>query len=112
LALEALPEVLVRGELGRDQLQGDRALERLLDRPVDDPHAAAADLVLDPAACDDGPWSGLGHGAFIAGWRGCRRASGTGGPPHRSSRGRATPRTRPCATATRRRWSRTRRSRD
>ena len=50
LAQEAGTERLVLGQLRRDQLQRDRALERQVDRPVDDAHAAAADQRLDPVA--------------------------------------------------------------
>ena len=40
----------VLGVLGPDQLEGDRALERELLRPVDHAHVAEADDVLDAAA--------------------------------------------------------------
>ena len=39
---EALPERGVAGELGRDHLESDRAIESRVSRPVDDAHAAAA----------------------------------------------------------------------
>ena len=38
---------------GQDHLQGDGAVESDLAGPVDDPHAAAAQLALDPVAGDD-----------------------------------------------------------
>ena len=50
LAQEALAEALVLGELGRDQLERDRPLEREVGRAVDDAHAAAADHLLDAVA--------------------------------------------------------------
>ena len=50
LAQEALAERAIVGELGRDQLQRDGAVERELGRPVDDAHAAAADDAVDPVA--------------------------------------------------------------
>jgi hypothetical protein len=54
LLLEALAELLVHGELRRQDLDRHRPVERELPRPIHHPHAAAADLALDlPAA--DGP---------------------------------------------------------
>ena len=50
LAQEALAERAIVRELGRDQLQRDGPVERELGRPVDDPHAAAADDTVDPVA--------------------------------------------------------------
>ena len=47
---EAAPEQLVPGQLGRDQLQRHRALEREVGRPVDNAHAAATDHRLDLVA--------------------------------------------------------------
>ena len=55
LAQEALPEGLVGGELGDDQLERHGALERELGRPVHDPHPAATDELLDPVARELGP---------------------------------------------------------
>ena len=45
LLLEALAEALVPGEVGGDQLQRDLPAEVDLDRPVDDAHPAATDLL-------------------------------------------------------------------
>ena len=53
-AQEATAEVLVLGELRRDQLERDRTLERQVGRPVDDAHAAAADQLFDPVAGEGG----------------------------------------------------------
>ena len=50
LAQEALAERAIVRQLGRDQLQRDGPVERELGRPVDDPHAAAADDTVDPVA--------------------------------------------------------------
>ena len=47
LAGEALADVLLEGELGRQHLDGDPALEPLVAGAVDHAHAAAADLALD-----------------------------------------------------------------
>ncbi len=52
LAQEALPEALILGELGRDQLERDRPIEPRVDRPVDDAHPAAADLSFDPITAE------------------------------------------------------------
>ncbi len=65
LAHEALAEVGVLGELRRDQLQRDRAVEVELERAVDDAHAAAA---RDPQDAVAGELVSLvqgGHGAFV-----------------------------------------------
>ena len=47
LAGEALPDVLLEGELGRQDLDGDPALEPLVAGAVHHAHAATADLALD-----------------------------------------------------------------
>ena len=47
LAGKALADVLLEGELGRQHLDGDAALEPLVPRPVDHPHPATPDLALD-----------------------------------------------------------------
>ena len=52
LAPEALPERRVIGQLGRQHLQRVDALQRDVRHPVDDPHAAAADQLVDPVAPD------------------------------------------------------------
>ena len=52
LAHEALAELRLARELGRYDLQRDRALERGITRPVHHAHAAAARDVLDPIAGD------------------------------------------------------------
>ena len=59
LAQEALAERVVARELGSDELQRDRSVERELGRAVDDAHATAADDALDPVAGELG--SDLGH---------------------------------------------------
>ena len=50
LAQEALAERLVARELGRDELQRDRPVERELGGAVDDAHAAATDDAVDAVA--------------------------------------------------------------
>ena len=50
LAQEALPERHVLGQLRREQLQRDVAVEREIVGAVDDAHPAAADQRLDPIA--------------------------------------------------------------
>jgi len=45
--LEATPELFVVGELGRDELQSDGALEPQVGRPVDDAHSTPAGDALD-----------------------------------------------------------------
>ena len=52
LALEASAETWVLGQLGRDELERDVAVELLLVGEVDDAHAATADQPLDLASCD------------------------------------------------------------
>ena len=47
LAGEPLADVLLKGELGRQHLDGDPALEPLVARPVDHAHPATPDLALD-----------------------------------------------------------------
>ena len=47
LAGEPLADVLLEGELGRKDLDGDAALKPLVAGPVDHAHPAAADLALD-----------------------------------------------------------------
>ena len=59
---EALAKALVGGELGGDQLERHRALEREIACPVDDPHAAAADLRVDPVAGEGRAGLKLGRG--------------------------------------------------
>ena len=59
LAQEPLSERVVAGELGCDQLQRDRPVERELGRAVDDAHPAAADDAFDPVAGELGSY--LGH---------------------------------------------------
>ena len=49
---EALAECLVPGEFGRKDLQRDPPVEANVMRTVDDGHPAAADLLLEPVACD------------------------------------------------------------
>ncbi len=48
LAQEALPEMLVLGELGREQLERDAPLEGEVMSAVDDAHAAAPEQPVDP----------------------------------------------------------------
>ena len=50
---EALAEARLARPVGGDQLERDRAAERLVGRLVDDPHPAAADEPQDPVAGDD-----------------------------------------------------------
>ena len=50
LAQEPLAESLVLGQLGREQLERDLALQARVVRPVDDAHAAPAEQRLDPIA--------------------------------------------------------------
>ena len=59
---EALAKALVGGELRGDQLERHRALEREIACPVDDPHAATADLRLDVVAGENGVRCELGDG--------------------------------------------------
>src|SRR5690349_22837478 len=47
LAGEPLPDVLLKGELGRQHLDGHPALEALVAGAIDHSHPAAADLTLD-----------------------------------------------------------------
>jgi hypothetical protein len=61
LVLEALAELLILGELGRDDLQGDAARERELVGAVDDPHPAATDDRFHAAAAEDGPFRQGAH---------------------------------------------------
>ena len=60
LALKPLAAFGVEEPVARDDLQRDVAAERLLDRLVDDPHAAAAQLADDPVLAQpigEGLWS-------------------------------------------------------
>ncbi len=50
LGREAVHELRVRRELGREDLEGDASLERDLDRLVDGAHAAASEETADPVA--------------------------------------------------------------
>jgi hypothetical protein len=50
LAQEPLPEPLVLGELRRQELEGDIALQARVMGAVDDAHATASDERLDPVA--------------------------------------------------------------
>ena len=52
LALEANRELRVLRDRGLERLDGDRAVEALLDGLVDDGHAARADLLDDAAVAD------------------------------------------------------------
>ena len=70
LPLEAVPEGLVLGELGGDQLQGDLTLQGELGRSVDNAHPAAPGNRLDPVAGQHVAGRELGHGAFIYPWVG------------------------------------------
>ncbi len=54
LAQEALAERAVRGELRREQLQRDVAVEREIVRAVDDAHPTAPDDRLDPVPSELG----------------------------------------------------------
>ena len=78
LAPKALAEALLPGVLGEDELEGDRALERELLGPVDDPHVSVADHLLDAAPREDGAQRELG-GQLLPGrvgdCRGRRRCS-------------------------------------
>ena len=47
LAGEPLPDILLEGELGRQHLDRDAALQPLVPGAIDDAHAASADLTLD-----------------------------------------------------------------
>ena len=70
LAGEARPDGLIVGELGRQNLDRDVALEPEVARAEDDGHPSAADLVLDPVlaaergggALAEGIDVGIGHG--------------------------------------------------
>jgi hypothetical protein len=55
LLQEALAESLVPGELGSDQLERDRALEREIGRSVNDAHAAPPDDGFHAVAREDSP---------------------------------------------------------
>src|SRR6185312_11878407 len=59
LALEALPEPRVAGQLGGDHLHRDGPTQAHLLGAVDDAHAAAAELGLDAAAPDDRADTGI-----------------------------------------------------
>jgi hypothetical protein len=61
LAHEALPDRLVLEQPGRDDLQGDGAVERELRGPVDDAHAATAGHRVDPVAREDAAGFQLTH---------------------------------------------------
>ena len=58
LAEEPLAERVVIGELGCDEFQRHRAIERKLGRPVDDTHPTAADDVFDSVAGELGSYIG------------------------------------------------------
>ena len=45
---EAFPSVLVAGQIGREELQGDKPIEVRVEGLVDDAHAAATQLFQDP----------------------------------------------------------------
>jgi hypothetical protein len=66
LPLEALPKVPLLGELGRDQLEGDRSLERYVGGHVDDAHTAASGDSLDPIAGQLGADGEVQHEAVIS----------------------------------------------
>ena len=65
LAHEAVAEVGVLGQLRRDQLQRDGAVEVELEGPVDDAHAAAAGDRQDPVAGELVSLVQGGHRAFV-----------------------------------------------
>ena len=62
---EALAEAAVARELRRDQLERHPAVQRELDRLVDDAHAAAPDHPLEAVAGDHGAEGGLDHDPFL-----------------------------------------------
>ena len=70
LTLEALPDVLLEGELGRQHLDRDPALELLVARPVDDAHAAPPDF----------PLEGIGGAQRLSDASGKRLVDGFGHP--------------------------------
>src|SRR3954469_3459826 len=77
LASEAGPEIGIRRELRRDQLEGALALELQMRDAVDDTHAPAGHQLLDPMPGDDGPGRKLPHGAGYTWWlAGGRRLDG------------------------------------
>ena len=90
LAGEALPDVLLEGELGGKHLDGDPALEPLVAGAVDDAHAAPPDLALDGIRVTQRRGEpgrqrlvgGCGHGRPESGEPGRGRRGG----PRRSSR--------------------------
>jgi len=53
-AQEALAQCRLGSEVGRQQLEGDEAVEADFAGEVDDAHAAAAELVLDGVASREG----------------------------------------------------------
>src|SRR6202008_3736916 len=72
-------------QLGGDELQGHGAVERLVDRLVDDAHAAAAHEPLEAGAGDHGADAGVEHGSVVTateGWNNRPRVwrSTPGGP--------------------------------
>jgi len=73
LALEALTELGVFGQLGGDELQRHDPVERKMGRAVDDAHAAAPGHRLETVAADDGADLELSHARLYTGWRRCRR---------------------------------------
>ena len=64
LAHEARAELRIARQLGRDQLEGHRALETLLHGPVDDSHATSAGDGLDAVAGEE-PAGGDGHRSWL-----------------------------------------------
>src|SRR5215204_7183297 len=62
LGLEAVPEVEVVGELGRDHLERDGAIEAQLGGAVDHAHAALAGHAVDAVAAEDRPALHVGNG--------------------------------------------------
>ena len=65
LALEAVPELLVAGAIGRQQLQRNGPPEAQLGGAVDHAHAAAAGDRFDAAAGELVAWFELGHTRIV-----------------------------------------------
>ena len=76
LAQEALARPLVVDALGRDDLDGDLAVELELMRAIDDAHSAAPDRLLDPTTLELRPGDEHAHVGCIADWPLSRGAIG------------------------------------
>ena len=73
LAQEALQLYRPGAGVGQQHLQGDRAVEAQVPRPVDDAHAAAAEQRLHPVAGNLRHGGGMGSGRARVRARGCLR---------------------------------------